>query len=333
MMKHGPTVFVDFSKISRPCTCFVTPSFDGELLVISREAVKYACNTEAVVQNTSIIGCPTNVMSFLLLNVTINQTVDVRARYVSPSTSGTFQHCIEFQQNGGIPGNLKVICGSQSETTVTATTIVSSTPIITSPIESTSVAVKNKKTDATRSSNTDIIAGSAVGGSIILFGLVVLILILMKRSRSAENKERSSEGEKVHKNEILDSSPELPDNPLYLSSQSLDELGYSSDQEKQLGLPPTDSKTTKKFNSNCDVPANNKPLDHGASSMPVYAVSKKSKNRTSEVSTGDVYAEVCKPNRDTVQFPVRRRNEDGFLYTEVKQNPGATKQTPMTEIK
>nr|XP_034333098.1 uncharacterized protein LOC117691315 [Crassostrea gigas] len=356
MMKHGPTVLVDFYKISRPCTCTVTPSFDGDLLVISRKVkveAEYACNTEVAVQSTSIIDCPYNRL-ILLLNVTINQTVDVRARYVSPSTSGTFLHCMEFQQNAGIGGNLKVICGSPSETTViTRTTTLSSTPIITSPIESTSVAVNDKNTDATRSSNTVyssvdsllvestqdgpemiyIIAGSAAGGAIILVGLVLLILILMKRSRSAENKERSSEKDNVHKNEIFDSSPELPDNPLYLSSQSLDELGYSSDQEKQLGLPPTDSNTKKKINSNCDVSANIKPVDHGASSMPVYAVSKRSKDRTPEVGTGDVYAEVCKPNRDTAQFPVRKRTEDGFLYTEVEQNPGATKQTPLTEIK
>nr|XP_034334192.1 uncharacterized protein LOC105340444 isoform X2 [Crassostrea gigas] len=354
MMKHGPTVFVDFFKISRPCACTVTPSFDGYLLVISREAVKYACNTEVAVQNTSIIGCPTYDMSFLVLNVTINQTVKVRSRYVSSSTSGTFLHCMEFQQNAGIGGNLKVICGSPSETTViTRTTTLSSTPIITSPIESTSVAVNDKNTDATRSSNTVyssvdsslvestqdgpemiyIIAGSAAGGAIILVGLVVLILILMKRSRSAEHKERSLEGDKVHNNEIFNRSPELPGNPLYLSSQSLDELGYSSEQEKQLGLPPTDSNTKKKINSNCDVSANIKPVDHGASSMPVYAVSKRSKDRTPEVGTGDVYAKVCKPNRDTAQFPVRKRTEDGFLYTEVEQNPGATKQTPMAVIK
>ena len=101
MMKHGPSVFVDFYKISRPCTCIVTPSFDGELVVFSRKAeAKYTCDTEVVVQNTSIIGCPTNVMSFLLLNVTINQTVDVRARFVSPSKSGTFQHCMGFQRSG-----------------------------------------------------------------------------------------------------------------------------------------------------------------------------------------------------------------------------------------
>lgn len=160
-----------------------------------------------------------------------------------------------------------------------------------------------------------------------------MVLILSFRSRSAENKERSSEGDKVHTNEIFDSSPELPDNPLYLSSRPLDELGYSSEQEKQLGLPPTDSNTKKKINPNCDVPANIKAVDHDASSMPVYAVSKRSKDRTPEVGTGDVYAEVCKPNRGTAQSPVRKRTEDGVLYTEVEQNPGATKQTPMPEIK
>lgn len=99
MMKHGPTVYVDFYKISRPCTCIVTPSFDGSLLVISREAVEYACYTEVIVQNRSRFVCPTNVMSSLVLIVKINQTVDVRARYVSPSTSGTFQHCMGFKQN------------------------------------------------------------------------------------------------------------------------------------------------------------------------------------------------------------------------------------------
>ncbi|XP_065927666.1 uncharacterized protein [Magallana gigas] len=272
MMKHGPTVLVDFYKISRPCTCTVTPSFDGELFVFSRKAeAKYTCYTEVVVQNTSIISCPTNDMSFLLINVTINQTVDVRARYVSSSTSGTFQHCMGFQRVGGIDGNLKVICGSPSETTVT--TIVSSTPIITSQKESTSVVVNNKKTDATRSSNTDIIVGSVAGGAIILVGLVVLILVLMKmkRSRSAKNKERSSEVDKVHKIEIFDSNPELPNDLLYLSLQPLDKL---------------------EINSNYDVLLINKPIDHGASSMPVNAVPKRSSDDTPEVSAGDVYVNL-----------------------------------------
>lgn len=55
---------------------------------------------------------------------------------------------------GGLDGNLSVVCGSSPETTVKTTTTLSSTPIITSPIESTSVAVNDKNTDATRSSIT-----------------------------------------------------------------------------------------------------------------------------------------------------------------------------------
>lgn len=108
-------------------------------------------------------------------------------------------------------------------------------------------------------------------------------------------------------NEVFDRNSDLPDNPLYLSSQPIDKLGYNSDQEKQLGLPPADSKTKKKINSNYDVPPNNKPIDHGAPSMPVYAVPKRSNDRTPEVSTGDVYAEVCKPSRGTAQIPVQKK--------------------------
>lgn len=55
---------------------------------------------------------------------------------------------------GGLGGILSVVCGSSSETTVKTTTTLSSTPFITSPIQSTSVAVNDKNTDATRSSNT-----------------------------------------------------------------------------------------------------------------------------------------------------------------------------------
>lgn len=131
----------------------------------------------------------------------------------------------------------------------------------------------------------------------------------------------------AHTNKVFDNNAELPDNPLYLSSQPVDELGYSSDQEKQLGLPPTDSKTKKKINSNYDVPPNNKPIDNSASSMPVYAVPKRDKDCTPEVSTGDVYAEVCKPSRSPAKDPVRKRNEDGLLYMEVEQGTAATKQT------
>lgn len=344
MKKHGQAVFVDFYKISRPCTCIVTPSFDGKLLLLSKRSVEYECNTKITIQNV-VFSCPMAISSDVF-NVNINQSLDVRADYKGPSIPGTFHYCIGFQQNknDGLSGNLSVICGSPSETTTTTT--VSSPTIISSSIESTSVATTDKNTDVTMFSNTVnssfdslsmdssqddpemlyIVAGSAAIGAILLVGLVVFILILMKRSRSGGNKNRSSEGDMVHTNKVFDKNVDLPDNPLYLSSQPMDEVGYSSDQEKQLGLPPTDSKTKKKINSDYDVPPNNKPIDHGATSMPVYAVPKRGKDRIPEVTSGYVYAEVCKPNRSTAKDSVRKSNEDGLLYMEVEQDTAATKQ-------
>lgn len=88
---------------------------------------------------------------------------------------------------------------------------------------------------------------------------------------SAENKERSSEVDKVHKSEIFDSKPKVHNNLLYLSLQPLDEL---------------------EINSNYDVLLINKPIDHGGSSMPVYDVPKRSRDNTPVVSAGDVYVNL-----------------------------------------
>lgn len=96
--------------------------------------------------------------------------------------------------------------------------------------------------------------------------------------RSERNKNGSTEADMAHANEVFNSNDELPDNPLYISSQPMDELRYSSDQE------------------NYNVPDDKQPIDNNESSMPVYAVPKESNVRTLQVSTGDVYAQVCKPN-------------------------------------
>lgn len=98
--KYGPIIHVDFHKINRPCTCIVTPLFFGELIVMSRKVV-YACNAQVNVQNTFIFGCPSHLSS-QTISVTMNQSLDVRAEYVSLYTSGTFYHCLGFQQNGTI---------------------------------------------------------------------------------------------------------------------------------------------------------------------------------------------------------------------------------------
>lgn len=100
MTKHGPSVYVDFSQINRPCNCIVTPSFVGELLVISKEVAVQSCDTEIIVQNSIIFGCPIIAFSSQTFNVNISQSVEIRAYYKSQYTSGTFYHCLHFQQNG-----------------------------------------------------------------------------------------------------------------------------------------------------------------------------------------------------------------------------------------
>lgn len=97
--KDGPAVFADFFKIKRPCTCIVTPSFVGELLVTSKKVIISSCNTRVSVSSGIIFGCPLSSVSSKTF-VKINQTVNVQAEYIPPSTTGTFYHCVGFQQNG-----------------------------------------------------------------------------------------------------------------------------------------------------------------------------------------------------------------------------------------
>lgn len=98
--KYGPAVFADFYKIKRPCTCIVTPSFVGELLVTSKKVIIISsCNTRVSVSSGIIFGCPLSSVSSQTF-VKINQTVNVQAEYIPPSTTGTFFHCVGFQQNG-----------------------------------------------------------------------------------------------------------------------------------------------------------------------------------------------------------------------------------------
>uniref|UniRef100_A0A8W8JGC7 Uncharacterized protein n=1 Tax=Magallana gigas TaxID=29159 RepID=A0A8W8JGC7_MAGGI len=333
--KDGPTVYADFFRIKRPCNCIVTPSFVGKLLVISKKVTIKLCDTRVSVSPVIKFGCPLPSFSSHTLNVQINKTVNIQAEYIPPSTTGTFYHCIGFQQNGGLNGNLSVKCEPPSNTTTSTVSLTISTTTSTNPQLShevfsteSSIAVVNANNSADinislktttanyyplpveSAQNTSeitiyIIAGSAAGGALIIVCLIIITIILINRSRSERNKNRSLEANMSHTNEVFDINTELPDNPLYLSSQPVDELGYSSDQEKQLGLPPTDSKSETKIISHYDVPPNNKPIDNNESSIPVYAVPKKSKVRAPAVSTGDVYAHVCKSNRSTAQISVR----------------------------
>lgn len=159
--KHGSVVYVDFFKINRPCTCIVTPSFDGKLLVFSREEIILpGCNTQINFNNIFIIGCP--LQSFLsnTLNVQTNQSVDVRAEYKLPFTPGTFYHCIGFQQNGGLNGNLSVVCGSSLVTTTAAATEPTTTTI-----KTTSTAISRLSSEVSSTEPTTAIIKNDVNGT------------------------------------------------------------------------------------------------------------------------------------------------------------------------
>lgn len=102
--KYGSNIYIDFNAISRPCTCTALPSFDGELIITSVSGdINYDCGTQIHVKNaktTFVFGCPISSFSAHTLTVNINQSVDVRADYLSPSTSGMFFHCIQLQRYG-----------------------------------------------------------------------------------------------------------------------------------------------------------------------------------------------------------------------------------------
>lgn len=98
-LQYGRAVLVDFYKTNQPCTCIVTPSFVGDLLLTLRE-VTNVCYTQVNVQNRAIFKCPLLSFTSHVLKVQINEAVEVRAEYALPSTSGTFYYCVGFQQNG-----------------------------------------------------------------------------------------------------------------------------------------------------------------------------------------------------------------------------------------
>uniref|UniRef100_K1PK83 Uncharacterized protein n=1 Tax=Magallana gigas TaxID=29159 RepID=K1PK83_MAGGI len=110
----------------------------------------------------------------------------------------------------------------------------------------------------------------------------------IKRNGNAivENKK----GDSARTNEVFDHNNELTENPLYLTSQPEEEVGNTSGEKLELGLPVMDSKTKRKNNPDYDVPQNNKPID----SIPVYAVPNKNKTLHHMVNNGDVYAQVKK---------------------------------------
>lgn len=110
------------------------------------------------------------------------------------------------------------------------------------------------------------------------------------RKRNGNAIVENKKGDSARTNEVFDHNNELTENPLYLTSQPEEEVGNTSGEKLELGLPVMDSKTKRKNNPDYDVPQNNKPID----SIPVYAVPNKNKTLHHMVNNGDVYAQVKK---------------------------------------
>ena len=165
--------------------------------------------------------------------------------------------------------------------------------------------------------------------------VLTLILIYLKRKKEKHKSEETDEAAD-HTNRAFDENDGLPDNPLYHSNfaEPVDEVGYSTIQKEQLGLPPTDEARRKRRDSDFDVQQNNKQIkDPETSSMPIYAVPNKyATSRSEHNPVQAVYAQVSKPRKGSPQVPVQSANQDGLMYLEVVNNSAIVNQnTPCTK--
>lgn len=98
----------------------------------------------------------------------------------------------------------------------------------------------------------------------------------------------------LHTNRTFENNSGLPINPLNNISHHLDEVGKSSAQNQQLGLPQKASKINHKNISHYDVPLNNKPVDQGVYSMAKNVVPNTNDELCTDVVKEDVYTQVFK---------------------------------------
>ncbi|XP_078326535.1 uncharacterized protein LOC111105461 isoform X2 [Crassostrea virginica] len=360
--KSGEHVFLDFYQIKHPCTCTLKALFNGNLLVRAESAGYYECKTRVTVSldtTLSVFTCDNTYPSSIVFTVVNDETiVNVKAEYIQIYTSGDFPVCFGIHENkgaeGGIGGNVHVQCGdpTSSSTATTATTFSTffsenpSSEIISSEHQNTVSITDRNITKNVHSSPENLmeepnnliytIAGAAAGG-IVLLVLVVLLVIIINMNRKKEKQKAAKETCEVSErtNRAFNENDGLPDNPLYHSNvaEPVDEIGYSTIQKEQLGLPPTDEANKKKRDPDYDVPLNNKPIkDPDTSSMPIYAVPNKSEAYSPEDNqVQGMYAQVSKPRKGSPQVPVQSANQNGLMYLDVVNNSAIVDQnTPYT---
>ncbi|XP_078318152.1 uncharacterized protein LOC111104438 [Crassostrea virginica] len=329
-IKHNENVQerVDFYQMNQPCACTLKASFSGDLLVTAKSDGYHKCKNEVTVSfdtTTSVFNCESTYPSSITFNVTNSEAiVNVKTNYTNSHTSWDLPICLGINQNGGLGGIVNVQCGQS-----TSSEIISS--------ESTKNMHSSQENLTENSDNLIYTIAGAVAGSIVVLVLVVLIvMIIIKNRKKEKHKSKETDEATDHTNRAFDENEGLPDNPLYHShfAEPVDEVGYSTAQKEQLGLPPTDEARRKRRDSDCDVQQNNKQIkDLETSSMPIYAVP----NKSAVACTGlcpvqAVYAQVSKPRKGAPQVPVQTANQDGLMYLEVDNNAAIVNQnTPYTK--
>ncbi|XP_062590738.1 uncharacterized protein LOC134252313 [Saccostrea cucullata] len=96
--RRGEVLYIDFYKISKPCSCEVNPLFEGSLLINTREISISPCSTEVTIGMEMIFNCPTKDAG-ISLDVNDTSSIEVISRYQANKSPGEFYHCVRVQEN------------------------------------------------------------------------------------------------------------------------------------------------------------------------------------------------------------------------------------------
>lgn len=96
--KSEKYLYVDFSKINRPCTCIVTALFVGRITVVSWGVQRSKCKNSVTVNNKVTFNCTDTKHS--TFDVRINDSVLLVADFWQGNTSGEFIQCLGVGNHG-----------------------------------------------------------------------------------------------------------------------------------------------------------------------------------------------------------------------------------------
>lgn len=103
--KSEKHLYVDFSKINRPCTCTVTASFSGGITVTSWRVEHSKCNSRVTVNNNVTFNCKDG--GYSSFDLRMKDRVLLVADFWQGYTSGEFKQCLRVGNDGKCIQNFK----------------------------------------------------------------------------------------------------------------------------------------------------------------------------------------------------------------------------------